>query len=189
MREYEKQDKVEPPRKGAILFLGGAQFKDWEPIGQDFPPSLTIIGRGFPGWSMEDAIRFVERTSIVYQPRVIVLQAGRADLGRGRTPEDVVMLFQQYVAAVRAKLPRTRILFLSLMPTFQAPQKRAPSLRVNQLISEYVPTAENLGFIDVWSSMSLPNGDTRTELFLTDSYKLTREGVLLRAKVILSHLQ
>ena len=58
---YEKRDRAEPPRKGEILFLGGMLFKAWDPVGQDFPPSLTIVGRGYSDWSMANAVnqRFV----------------------------------------------------------------------------------------------------------------------------------
>ena len=42
MQAYEKHDRVEPPRRGAILFLGGNLFKTWEPIGQDLDRKSVV---------------------------------------------------------------------------------------------------------------------------------------------------
>ena len=189
MVAYEKHDRQEPPRRGAILFLGGMHFKTWEPIGQDFPPSLTIIGRGFSRWSMKDSVRFAARTSIPYQPRTIVLQAGSVDLREGRTPEEVLALFQSYVATVRTKLPGTRIIFLSLSPSFYSWNNRGPQIQVNRLIAEYVAKGANLGFIDIWTPMLGPDGTPRSDMFMTDSYQPSRESFLLRAKVITPYLR
>ena len=189
MQAYEKHDREEPPRRGVILFLGGHLFKTWEPIGQDFPPSLTIIGRGFTNWSMKDSVQFAARTSIVYQPRLIVLQAGGVDLREGRTPVEVLTLFQSCVATVRAKLPRTRIIFLSLSPSYRSWNNRGPQIQVNQLIAEYAAKAENVGFIDIWTPMLGPDGTIRSDMFMTDSHQPSRESYLLRAKVIAPYLR
>jgi hypothetical protein len=185
----EKRDRVAPPRRGEILFLGGIHFTRPDPIGQDFPPSLTIHGRGFVGFSMADALKFVERTTIVYQPRLIVLQAGNVDLREGQKPEEVLRLFQRYVAAVRSRLPGTRILFLSITPSFQSWYQRGGPLQLNQMIADYVSKERDLGYIDLWTPMIGPTGIPRAELFESGSYKFSREGILLRAKVILPHLQ
>ncbi len=189
MLAYEKHDREEPPRRGAILFLGGNLFKTWEPIGQDFPPSLTIVGRGFSSWSMKDSVLFAARTSIVYQPRLIVLQAGSVDLREGRTPGEVLELFKSYVATVRAKLPRTRIIFLSLSPSFRSWNNRAAQIQVSRFIAEYAAGAENVGFIDIWTPMLAPDGTIRSDMFMTDSYQPSRESYLLRAKIIAPHLR
>ena len=183
MQDYEKQDRDDPPRRGGILFLGGSTFRLWSPIAQDFT-GLTIIGRGYSGWKLEDAVRFATRTSLVYRPRIIVLDAGGVDLRNGRTPQEVLAFFQTYVATVRATLPGTRIIFLSLTPSPGLARSGSRRMELNRLVAEYVSVSKNLGFIDLWTPMLGPDGRARNELFETDTYQPSREGFLLRAKVI-----
>ena len=136
-----------------------------------------------------DAVRFAARTSIVYQPRTIVLQAGGIDLREGRTPVEVLALFRSYVATVRAKLPQTRIIFLSLAPSMRSWNGRGPQVQLNQLIAEYAAKSENVGYIDTWTPMLAPDGTPRSDMFMTDSYQPSRESFLLRAKVIAPYLR
>ena len=86
-----------------------------EDAAQDYP-DYKVINRGFGGSQIADSVYYADRIIIPYKPRLIVLQAGTNDINAGKSPEQVLADFKAFVEKVRAKLPDTRIAFLSINP-------------------------------------------------------------------------
>lgn len=188
VRAYEKNGLLTPPPRGGILFTGSSMLKNWSSLEQDFR-GLPVFTRAFGGWKMADAAAYAPRINVVYRPRIIVLQAGGADLAAGRTPEQVLELFQTYVTKVQTLLPGVRIVFLGLSPHPFRARGAGAQQRLNALIADWVAGKKNLAFVDLWAAMLGPDGEVRPELFVTDSYVPSADGYALRAKLIRPYLQ
>ena len=112
---FETADKTNPPPKRAILFIGSSSIRLWKTLPQDFP-GHKVINRGFGGSEIADSVYFADRIVFPYEPRMIVLYAGGNDINGGKSPEVVSADFKAFVEKVRAKLPDTRIAYISIAP-------------------------------------------------------------------------
>ena len=71
----------------------------WQPrLAADFP-GITVVGRGFGGSTMGEAVHFVPRVIAPLAPRAIVLYEGDNDVDVGRTPDEVMADFDSLLAA------------------------------------------------------------------------------------------
>lgn len=179
---YETEDRASPPPKGAILFAGDSQFFRWKTIHEDLA-GYTLINRGIDSFQLRDMIHYVDRLTIPYQPRLIVMHVGGNDVHNGRTPEQVLADFKTFVSLVRAKLPKVPIIFSSTTPGparwDEAPQR----VEANRVIREYIATQPDLKFIDLWSAMLTPDGKPREDIWVEDRVHPNHDGYLIRVKL------
>src|SRR5215831_18018933 len=162
---YEAEDRATHPPKGAILFAGDSQFFRWKTVHEDLP-DYTLINRGIDSFQLRDMIHYVDRLTIPYQPRLIVMHVGGNDLHNGRTPAQVLEDFKTFVALVHAKLPGVPIIFSSTTPGparwDEAPQRVA----ANRVIRDYIATQPDLRFIDLWDAMLTVDGKPREDIWV-----------------------
>ncbi len=116
IRKFEAADKASPPPQGGVLFIGSSSIRMWVTLARDFPEH-KVINRGFGGSQIADSVYYAERIVFPYKPRLIVMRAGGNDIAAGKTPDQVAADFRAFVEKVRAKLPETRICYMSLAPT------------------------------------------------------------------------
>ena len=182
VQEYEASDAKSPPPAGAILFAGDSQFFRWKTIHEDLA-GYTLINRGIDSFQLPDLIRYVDRLVIPYHPRLIVLHVGGNDVHNGRTPEQLLADFQEFVTLVRARLPDVRIVYSSITPGpgrwDEAPQR----VVANRAIQAYIATQKNLDFIDLWGAMLQPDGQPREDLWVEDRVHPNHAGYLIRANL------
>ena len=112
---FEAADKTAPPPKGEIVFVGSSTIQRWDTA--RYFPDLKIINRGISGSELADALRYVDRIVLPYQPRLIVVYAGDNDISAGWISEQVAVTFERFTRAVHTKLPQTRILFIAIKPS------------------------------------------------------------------------
>ena len=62
---YEAADRVSPPAKGDIVFVGSSSILRWNTAASF--PDLKIINRGFGGSELADVVRYAERIVIPYR--------------------------------------------------------------------------------------------------------------------------
>lgn len=172
---FEARDALAKPAKGGILFLGSSSIRMWTDLARDFP-GLNVINRGFGGSTIPDSVRYVDRIVTPYAPKTIVFYAGDNDLGAGHTPEEVLADFQALVNRVHAKLPATRILFVSIKPSLSRWQLIDGIRASNALVRDYVAGDPTLGYVDIFPAMLGRDGRPRPELFREDGLHMTRAG-------------
>lgn len=175
---YEQSDRTNPPPKGALLFIGSSTIRLWKTLAKDFPEH-RVINRGFGGSQIVDSTHFAERIIFPYEPRMIFLRAGGNDLWAGKSPDEVFADFKEFVAKVRAKLPKAAIVFVSLSPSLarwkQADQEKA----LNTMIEEYIRRTPHLKYIETYPMVLGPDGQPRAELFVADRLHFNAEGYKL----------
>jgi lysophospholipase L1-like esterase len=175
IQRFEAADQVNPPRPGAVVFIGSSSIRMWETLEADFP-GVPVLNRGFGGSELSDAARFAGRIVVPYKPRVVVLYAGDNDLAAGKTPAQVFEDFQSFVAIVRRKLPATRIAFVAIKPSLARLNIMDRARETNQLIRDYARGDDKLTYVDVFSPMLDASGKPRQELFLEDGLHMNAKG-------------
>lgn len=188
IRKFEEADRVQPPPRGAVLFVGSSSVRLWQTLAEDFP-GVKVINRGFGGSQIDDSTLYADRIVVPYKPRMVVLYAGDNDLAAGKTPQQVFEDYKAFVARVRRDLPKTKIAFISIKPS---PSRAAllPKMReANGLIKNYVSRDKGLAYIDVFTPMLDGDGSPRPELFGPDMLHMNREGYRLWKSVVAPYLR
>ena len=179
---FEAADKVSPPPKGEIVFIGSSTIRLWDTAAAF--PDLKIINRGFGGSWLTEATRYAERIIIPYEPRLVVVYAGDNDITQGWMSESVAYEFEKFVALIHGALPRTRILYVAIKPSvlrwYQDPRMDL----ANDLIRAICGKDDRLGFLDMGDIMLGWDEKPRPELFVADGLHLSAEGYRLWNAVI-----
>lgn len=184
---FEVADKKSPPPQGAVLFVGDSGIRMWKSLSADFPEA-KIINRGFGGSQMMDSVFYADRIVIPYYPRLIVIRAGGNDLTAGKTPEQLLADFKAFVGTVRAKLPDTRIVLMSLNPNPARWAQAEKRKQANAMLKTYIGGGKNLDFIELWDQFLGPDSKPREDLFLADRLHNNAAGYKIMADVVRPHL-
>lgn len=180
---FEASDRSRAPQPGGVLFLGSSTIRRWATLTEDFPRQI-VVNRGFGGSHIIDSTHFAERIIFPYRPRQIFLRAGGNDITAGKSPEEVLNDYKQFVATVHARLPETRIVFISISPS---PSNRArwdEFRELNRLIEAYSRGEPRLDYLETFDMVLGPDGQPRAELFVADRLHMNAEGYrLLAARV------
>ncbi len=179
---FEAADKMSPPQKGGIVFVGSSTIRRWDTA--SYFPDLKIINRGFGGSDMVDAVRYVDRIVIPYEPRLVVVYSGDNDISAGWTSEDVAIQFERFTRAVHAKLPQTRILLIAVKPSLLRWTQIDRMRMSNTIMRAYCERDDRLAFIDFDTLMLGWDEKPRRELFVEDGLHLTAQGYQLWSTVL-----
>jgi len=179
---FETADKTSPPPKGEIVFVGSSTIRLWDTA--RYFPDLKIINRGIIGSELVDALRYVDRIVLPYQPRLIVVYAGDNDISGGWISEQVAVTFEKFTRAVHAKLPQTRILFIAIKPSILRWTQIDRMRSANAIIRAYCERDDRLAFIDFDTLMLGFDERPRRELFVEDGLHLSPQGYQLWTNAI-----
>lgn len=175
IRAFEEADRVSPPPKDAVLFIGSSSMRRWQDIATDLPQA-PVINRGFGGSCIPDCTRYIDRIVAPYRPRMVVLQAGDNDIAVGHTAQQVFEDYLEFVRQVRRRLPDVKIAYMSIKPSPKRFANIAIVRETNAKIKKYAAEHDGLVYIDVFTPMMGPDGKPRPELFGPDRLHMTREG-------------
>ncbi len=185
IKAFEASDRTNPPPKHAILFVGSSSIRKWQMLAKDFP-GKPVINRGFGGSEIADSTALADRIIFPYEPRMIVFYAGDNDLANGKSVEQVVVDYETFVKTVRAKLPQTRIAFISIKPCPLRWKLIEKVKAVNERIAAM--KGDKLVFIDVYSHMLGADGKPPADLFLADGLHPSAKCYQLWAALIAPYL-
>jgi lysophospholipase L1-like esterase len=185
IRAFEAGDRTNPPEKHGILFIGSSSIRLWKTLAKDFPGE-PVINRGFGGSRIADATALADRIIFPYEPRTIVFYAGDNDIAQGHTPEQVAADYRAFVQTVRAKLPDTRIAFISIKPSPLRWNLRDKIESANHQIAAM--KGDGLVFIDSYNAMLGADGQPRTEMFAADRLHMNATGYRLWTTLVKAQL-
>jgi lysophospholipase L1-like esterase len=180
---FERADAVQPPPRGAILFIGSSTVRLWTSLAADLP-NHRVINRGFGGSQIADSTYFAPRVIFPYAPRAIYLRAGGNDLWAGKSVAQVFADFKEFVSTIQAKLPETDIVYVSLNPSISRWRQAGVTKELNDLIAGFVKGKPHLRYIETYDIALDADGKPRPELFVKDQLHFSAEGYkLLAARV------
>jgi lysophospholipase L1-like esterase len=185
IRAFEAADAKLTPPPGGIVCVGSSSMAGWHAtLKQDLAP-LPVIGRGFGGSNMNDALHFVDRVVTRYRPRAVVLYEGDNDLAQGVPPEKIRDTFVAFAAAVHRQLPDTRIYVLSIKPSPARWALWARTLEANRLLqAACAADAKRLNYVSIVEPMLGPDGQPLAAIFKTDRLHMTAKGYALWRDVL-----
>jgi len=184
---FEAEDKVNPPPKNALLFIGSSTIVRWKSLAQDYPEH-KVINRGFGGSQIADSVNFADRIIIPYAPRAVFLRAGGNDLNAGKSVEHVFGDFKAFVAKVQGKLPQTDIFFIGLSPSIARWKQHEQEQELNKLVQDYIAGKQHLTYIETYGMVLGADGKPREDLFVEDKLHFNEAGNKLLAEKVRPYL-
>jgi lysophospholipase L1-like esterase len=166
IRQFEEQDKVNPPKPGCIVFAGSSSFRDWDTLVSDMKP-LDVVNRGFGGSEMPDLILYAKRIIIAYKPSAVVVYEGDNDLadGSSKSPQMVAGEFRRFIQIIHTSLPDAWIYILSIKPSKLRWDQWPRMETANALIKDYAASQQHVEYIDIATPMFDAKGNLPADLF------------------------
>lgn len=177
IKEFKKQDSVNAPAPGGILFIGSSSIRMWTDLQQRFPDK-PIIRRGVGGSELQQWVRYyVPYLIYPYKPAKIFIYVGENDINDGHSAEMVTADFKQLCKMIREKLPHAKIYFMSIKPG-PARFRFWPEMeKANNEIKAFLADKARTYFIDVSTPIFKQNtGQPDSALFRPDYIHLNSEG-------------
>lgn len=182
--EFEAADAEQGFPVNGIVVIGSSSVRGWHgKIAEDLEP-LTVIPRGFGGSTMEDALYYMDRIVLPYEPRAVMVYEGDNDVARGTEPETVLAQFREFVERIHEPLPQTRVYFLSIKPSIRRWEMWPAMAEANRLVAQYCATDERLTYIDVAAGMLDAAGEPKREIFREDDLHMTRDGYVIWRDIV-----
>lgn len=188
IQKFKKQDKIDPPKKNAILFTGSSSIRMWKDLA-DYFPEHEIIKRGFGGSQFSDLIYYADRIIYPYEPSKIFIYEGDNDLAAGESIESVMREAKELRAEIKTKLPNTIVIFIAPKPSVSRWGMHEKYEKFNQQLEEYAKEAKLTEFADVWTAMLGENGRVRQDLFLDDDLHMNLKGYKIWKSVLMPFMQ
>jgi lysophospholipase L1-like esterase len=179
----EQRDGPRQETKGAILFVGSSSIKNWTTVAADFPRH-RVLNHGFGGSQLRDAAHFADRLVTAFEPRFILVYSGGNDINAGRTADQVLASFKDFVAAVRAKQPTTPIAYISIAGNPKRWAQVEEVKRANALVEAFTKEQPHLEYIDVFHPMLGADGLPKPEIFVSDRLHMNAEGYKIWTAIV-----
>lgn len=164
--------------KPNLIFLGDSITQDWEEAGpepwrnfvpewQRFYGDRNAVNLGFKGdttasllWRIENG----ETDGIT--PKVAVILIGANNLGRLHwSAEDTVLGIATIIAELHRRLPATRILLLSVLPSERSAWTTQATLVINRALAQQYAHDPVVSFVDV-TAVFMKDGRLNRDLYL-----------------------
>lgn len=166
-----------------ILFTGSSSIRFWRSLAADFPNENTL-NRGFGGSEMTDLLYYAEPLILSYQPKMIFIYEGDNDLNSGKSAVEILETAEKLLALIRARLPKTTIIFISAKPSLARWQLKDKYLNFNEQLKQWTEKQKRVKFADVWSALVDSEGNVLPDIFIEDGLHLNEKGYMLWADVI-----
>lgn len=185
IQKFRESDKLNPPPKHAILFVGSSSFTIWQDV-QDYFPGYSIINRGFGGSTIADQIHYINDVVFPYNPKQIVMYCGENDLAYSDTvtAEMVAGRFMKWFSMVRSKMPDVWITYVSMKPSPSRWNLAERFKEGNRLIREFLANQENTSYVNVWDDMLNKDKRPIPAIYLEDSLHMNKNGYAIWQKDI-----
>ncbi len=170
----------------AIMFVGSSSFRLWRNLATDMAP-YPVVNRGFGGATITDVNRNFRVLTRRRSPQAIFFYAGENDIAAGRTPEEVVSAFQEFLEAKRNILGATPVYFLSLKPSPLRIRQLAQQREVNAAIQTLARSQTDLRYVDVAKAM-MTHGAPRN-IYAADGLHMSDAGYRAWRRILRPHVR
>ena len=167
--------------KGArpnLIFLGDSITQNWErdgpepwyrfvPVWQRFYGGRNAVNLGFKGDTTASLLWRIENGEVEgIAPKVAVILIGANNLGRLHWPaSDTLLGIDAIVARLRRRLPSTRLLLLSVLPSERSDWATETTVAINRGLTHRYDSDPAVAFLDV-TGVFVRNGRFDRDLFL-----------------------
>lgn len=170
---FQKKQKL---AKGGIVFTGSSSIRLWPNLEMDFL-GLPVINRGLGGSVANDLVAHFDTLIVRHQPKLIVAYAGENDLAAANlSVQEALEDYQKFVRLVRERLPRTRVIIVSVKPS----PSRAPQIpqihELNAVLAKWAAGEDWLRFVDCSSGLVGEDEAPEARYFEDDLIHLNASG-------------
>jgi hypothetical protein len=129
---------IVPPAGGLpkAVFYGSSTFTYWPDMAEAFP-QVQAVNLRFGGSTLAACAWFFKTVVPPHRPDLL-LYAGDNDLGDGRTPEEVVLFYEQLLSSIAGSLGAIPVCFISIKPSPARQHLRGGIEYANRCISQRV---------------------------------------------------
>lgn len=175
----------------ALVFLGDSITQAWQLDGakvwaQYYAP-FNALNEGIAADQTQNVLWRIENGDLNgLAPKVIVLMVGVNNFASDDSPQEVADGVAADVAAIRQRLPETKILLLSILPavlTNPPLNLMGPIAATNQLLAT-LADGRNVFYLDLWPAFTNPDGTNKSELHVSDGLHLNAQGYAVLAQSI-----
>lgn len=176
IKAFRKQDSIQKPNDGMLLFIGSSSFRLWKDVKSDFNNS-NILNRAFGGATLLDLIYFQNDVVLKYKPKKIFIYCGENDIASSEkvTPKMVFKRYKTFYKTLRKQFPETPIIFVSLKPAISRWQMKDRMMATNKLISQFMKNKKNATFVNIWDDM-IENGEPKKDIYIQDNLHMNAKG-------------
>lgn len=171
---FTRWDEKNSTPADAILFVGSSSIRGWKTASRF--PDLPVVNRGFGGSHISDVVQYIEETVLRHRPRAVVFYAGDNDIAAGKSPEQVLDDYREFVRTLHTARPGTPVIFLAIKPSLARWGLWPAMQEANGLIASYSEGDAALHVLDLSADMLGPDGTPRRDLLVADGLHLTEEG-------------
>lgn len=175
-------------KKNLILFTGSSSVRMWKTLSVDFP-KFNVLNHGFGGSTMVDLLYYLDTLVTPFQPKQVFIYEGDNDIAAGVSPDDILVDAIRLTRAIKDKLPKTEVLFISPKPSLLRWNLKPQYDLYNGKLKSWCDTQKGVRFIDVWNPMLNSEGNVRNDLFIEDGLHMNGTGYAIWTKVIGPYLK
>lgn len=183
IQAFETRDKADPPPQNAILFVGSSSIVYWRTLKEDMAP-LTVINRGFGGSQMFELNMFRDRIVSNYKPRAIVVYEGDNDVAAGKSVDEIISEFKDFITHIDEVLGTTDIFLIAVKPSIARANMWETMKEVNVQLKKLADKNSRVHYLDIATPMLQENGLVRQDLFVDDGLHLNEKGYEIWSNVI-----
>lgn len=186
---FRKQDSLQAPAKGQILFIGSSSFTLWKDV-QTYFPGYPILNRAFGGSTLLNQLLWINDVVFPYDPKQIVIYCGENDFAENDSlyPAQVAERFMQLFDQIRARYKNVPILYVSMKPSPSRVHLMAKFNVANVMIKNFLKKKRKARFIDVYHKMLGPDGAPLKNIFGPDNLHMNAAGYAIWQKAIAPYL-
>lgn len=170
------------------VFSGSSSIRLWKGLQESFK-DRKVLNRGFGGSEMRDLIINAERVIFKYYPKHLILYSGDNDIWSGKSATTVASDFEELFNMIRARLPETEVIFISIKPSPSRMEKMEEIKLANDLIRKFLNTQSKGVYVDVFNPMLDISKNPDPSFFVEDNLHLNKKGYDLWTKILSPYLK
>ncbi len=148
VKQYQRQDSLNFPKPGGVLFIGSSSIRRWTDMERRFP-GVPIINRGLGGTEIWQWVSYyVPYVVTPYKPGKICIYVGDNDLAKGKSAQYVADQFSSLWQMIREKLPDSEIYYMGIKKSPARVQAYDNVVIANQLVKTFIATKTKAHYVD-----------------------------------------
>ncbi|MGC9341390.1 MAG: GDSL-type esterase/lipase family protein [Bacteroidales bacterium] len=182
IKVFVAKDRMKMPEPGGVVFIGSSSIRMWSSVQKDFP-ELNVIHRGFGGSISTDALNYMDKIVLPYQPGAVVYYEGDNDIPHGLTNDEIIANMRSFTKNLIDVNPSVKIYLLSPKPAIVRMNLWDKYLTLHERMKEFASGYEQVEFVNVASQM-FENGELRNDIFIEDNLHMNEKGYEIWTKIL-----
>lgn len=173
-----------------VLFFGSSSIRLWKGLEEMMAP-LSVVNRGYGGATVRDILVNYDKLMAHYSPKAFVIFCDNDICGNKALDLTAVGVLDHYrllFDRLTEDYPGVPVYFLSWKYSERRASLRSVQELVNDIMRDYASSSGQVTFVDVNSTLLLPDGSVNGSLFESDNLHINREGYLLWTSVLKPYL-